>query len=122
MARKLRSIEEINDFVASVTDAAEHHAPKVKRAVSLLAEAVLAQLDFPRDSVVEVYERNGQIARTCWVSRGHQRWVFSYNYRDEAIDLRQRSTQGLTLCQFDDDTDRAKLFEQIERLMTRTEG
>jgi hypothetical protein len=103
MARRLTTDQEINAFINSVLNEAQHHAPGVAAIIQPLSDNVRAHLNLAIDRI-DVYERNGQIARTCWVTINGNRYAFSYNYDDEAIDLREGSIQGPTKYQFNNDT------------------
>lgn len=115
MARRLPTVAHINAYVAAVTTAATHHAPNVEHAIGPLARAVVQRLNLPIDNV-SVYERNGQLARTCWVTIGGNRYVFTYNYSSHEIDLRQHSTQGQLLFSFDNATTLAAITAQAKAL------
>jgi hypothetical protein len=115
MARRLHTNKEIDDFIDQVIDAAMHHAARVAHIIEPLSKAVRSRLNLSVDRV-EVYERNGKLARTCWVTVGGQRWVFSYAYGAGVIELRQGSTQGPVVFQFDNHTPAASLHRQVSAL------
>jgi len=113
MARHLQTRKQIDDFIDMVTDKAHHHAPGVAQIIDPLSQAVLGHPGF---SGLEVYERNGNLARTCWVTVGANRWVFSYSYGQHVIELRQKSTRGPVVFSFDNQTSAAALHRQVNRL------
>ncbi|TAM05731.1 MAG: hypothetical protein EPN70_07605 [Paraburkholderia sp.] len=113
MARHLRTQNQINAFIAKVIQEATHHASQVAQIIQPLANAVLGHQAFSR---LEVYERNGNLARTCWVIVGNNRWVFSYSYAHGVIELRQNSTRGPVVFSFDNGTSAATLQRQVGRL------
>ncbi len=49
-------------------------------------------IDFERD-VVEVFERNGEIARTTWVTLQGHRMVFTYSYSKKRILLKPENVR-----------------------------
>jgi hypothetical protein len=112
MARHLKTRKEIDEYVAYVDKEAMHHAPRVQNVVVPLANAVLSRLN-PVTDKVEVFERDGKIARTCWVTLAGERYVFSYDYKGRQIVLRKRSVQGEELFRFDNDITDLELKKAI---------
>ena len=103
MARNLKSINEINSFISTVVEEAEHHASGVARVVPRLAEKVLNRFDCETDTF-SVYERNGNLARTCWVTLTGKRYAFSYNYSSKMIELKKKTLQGDLIERFNNDS------------------
>jgi len=117
MARQLTTDRQIDAFIAKVCQEAAHHAPLVDQVIKPLSDAVRARLALGSSGHdVSVYERNGQTARTCWVKVGGQRWCFSYDYTQGKIDLREHSTQGRVVFQFDNATSAAAIAREVGRL------
>ena len=114
MARRLTTNAQIDDYVASVIVAANHHAPQVEHVIQPLANAVRARLG-PGDTI-DVYERNGVVARTCWVRIAGKRYCFSYDYTNYVIDLRDNSLQGNLRFAFDNATTAAQIRAQVAAL------
>ncbi|MCZ4296638.1 hypothetical protein [Henriciella marina] len=115
MARRLKTDNEIDAFIEKVTTEANHHALNVNRVIQPLSEEVRERLDLKSDKV-EVYEREGRIARTCWVVIDGSRYVFSYNYNNEQIDLRERSLRGQVLSSFENSTSRQTIRKAVAGL------
>lgn len=115
MARNLTTNLQIDNFIAQVLVQAGHHAPHVTTAISHLEVEVRTRLMLGVDKL-EVYERNGKLARTCWVTLGGNRYVFTYNYDDLKIDLRRGSLQGPLIYQFTNSTTLGAIRTQIGRL------
>lgn len=115
MARRLTTNNQINAFINKVTAEANHHASGVAQIILPLSQAVRARLNLAQDRV-EVYERLGQMARTCWVTLGGKRYVFSYNYSTIKIDLRDGSLQGPLVFQFDNRTTLASIRRVVASL------
>lgn len=113
MARHLRTQNQINTYIAYVIQEAIDHASQVAQVIQPLANAVLGHQAFSR---LEVYERNGNLARTCWVTVGNNRWVFSYSYAQGVIELRQHSTRGPVVFSFDNRTSATALQRQVSKL------
>lgn len=114
MARRLMTSSQIDNYVASVIADANHHAPQVQHVMQPLADAVRARLG-PNDAI-EVYERNGVVARTCWVRIAGERYCFSYDYTNHVIDLRDRGLQGNRRFAFDNATTTAQIDAQVVAL------
>ncbi|AKI03193.1 hypothetical protein IMCC20628_04523 [Hoeflea sp. IMCC20628] len=79
MARRLTTDSQIDQFISRVIGEANHHAPQVVTVIKPLSDAVRRRLNLLIDRV-EVYERNGKLARTCWVTVEGNRYVFRYDY------------------------------------------
>ncbi|MCY1220227.1 Integron cassette protein [compost metagenome] len=114
MARRLTTNGQIDSYIASVITEANHHAPQVEHVIQPLASAVRARLG-PNDTI-DVYERNGVVARTCWVRIAGARYCFSYDYTNHVIDLRERSLQGNLRFAFDNGTAAAQIRAQVAAL------
>jgi hypothetical protein len=115
MARQLKTNVEIDDFITKVIREANHHAPNVAAVITPLSNAVRARLNLALDKV-EVYERKGQLARTCWVTIGKRRYVFTYNYGSGQIDLKPGSLQGVTRSSFHNSTPAATITREAALL------
>ncbi|WP_092026494.1 hypothetical protein [Bradyrhizobium sp. OK095] len=115
MARRLRTDAQIDNFIRRVRSEAEHHAPGVAAIIEPLSDAVRERLDLSVDRI-EVYERNGRLARTCWVTISGHRYSFSYNYSEGMIDLRDGGLQGPLLHQFDNNTSQREVRRQARQL------
>lgn len=115
MARHLKTNAQIDDFIEKVIEAAECHAHSVANVIEPLSQAVRGRLNLTVDRV-EAFERNGKLARTCWVTVGGRRWVFSYVYGRGVIELRQGSTRGSVVFSFDNQTPATALQRQVNAL------
>lgn len=115
MTRQLHTDPQIDTFVAKVISEAQHHGAAVTNVIQPLADTVRKRLILGQDSV-EVYERNGNLARTCWVTLAGNRYVFSYNYLTKQIDLRDRTLRGSLLHSFDNTTAHSSLIAVVASL------
>lgn len=115
MARHLKTKKQIDDYVAYVDNQAVHHAPNVKDVLFDLAQEVIGRLNLLSDRI-EVFERNGKIARTCWVTITGKRYVFSYDYGTHQIVLRDQSIQGVERFRFDNNVTTAQIKKIVVAL------
>lgn len=119
MARKLNTDDDIDAFIDAfidkVIDEARHHAGAVQNVIQPLSDTVRERIDISHDTV-EVYERNGNLARTCWVTIEGRRYVFSYNYGEGRIDLRDRSTRGKLRHHFDNESSQDEIASVVAEL------
>ena len=99
MARQLTTDAQIDAFIRKVIKKAHHHATNVEHVIEPLSDIVRAAMS--QTDTIEVFERNGKLARTCWVTIGGDRYVFSYEYTSATIELRERTTRGSVLHSFD---------------------
>ena len=103
MARRLNTERQIDRYIDNIANEARHHAQAVQDAIWPLAKAVRLKLNLGTDKI-EIYERNGNLARTCWVTIGGRRCAFSYDYPSQKIVIRDRSLQGRVIFQCDNST------------------
>ena len=115
MARHLTTNRQIDAYLRLVIHAATHHAPKVASVIPDLAHEVRARVTLGVDDV-SVYERLGNLGRTCWVTIGGRRWAFSYDYSTGQIDLRRDNLQGVVVFQFDNSTTTTAIKRQVALL------
>ncbi len=115
MARRLRTNPQIDSFIQAVLGQAMHHGGNVAHVILPLSNAVRARLNLQVDRV-DVYERNGNLARTCWVTVNGNRYAFSYGYGASVIELRQGSIQGPVIFQFDNSTSAGAIAQQAAAL------
>ena len=110
MARPLRTDIEIDKYISRIILQTNHHAKNVDAVIMPLSQSVRSRINLNIDSV-QVFERDGILGRACWVTLNGKRYVFSYNYQNQEIDLRQRSTQGVVVDTFNNGTS----MQQIQR-------
>lgn len=115
MARLLSTNSEIDAFITKVIGEANHHGANVNAIIKPLSDEVRRRLILTRDKV-EVYERNGNLARTCWVTINARRYCFSYNYDTQNIELKDRSTQGAVRKTFNNNTTLADILAEVSKL------
>ncbi|PCD78141.1 hypothetical protein [Pseudothioclava arenosa] len=115
MARKLTTNQEIDAFIAKVIGEAHHHGGNVEHVIQPLSDEVRQRLNLKLDKV-EVYERNGNLARTCWVTLQGSRYVFTYNYKTKQIDLRDHSIHGAWRFSFDNATPFPDIQREVGKL------
>ncbi|PHR62337.1 MAG: hypothetical protein COA47_04530 [Robiginitomaculum sp.] len=115
MARQLKTNTKIDDFIAKVINEAHHHASAVERVIKPLSDEVRNRLDLSVDTIA-VYERNGQLARTCWVVLSGKRYVFSYNYSKKQIVLRDHTLRGRERFSFDNNTPLTDIVGEVAKL------
>lgn len=115
MARRLTTNKQIDAFIHRIIGEANHHSPEVAQIIMPLSQEVRTRLNLAQDRV-EIYERLGQMARTCWITLGGNKYVFSYNYVDKKIDLRSRSIQGTLIFQFDNQSTASEVHREVGKM------
>jgi len=103
MAKALTTNKEIDDFIIKVIREARRHAKNVADIINPLSSAVIAKVNISIDKI-EVFERNGKLARTCWVPINGNGYVFSYDYNMKKIQMKENNTRGRVRAQFDNTT------------------
>ncbi|KXJ53744.1 MAG: hypothetical protein AXW12_13675 [Thalassospira sp. Nap_22] len=84
--------------------------------VPRLADKVLSRFDLQRDKF-SVYERNGNLARTCWVTLSGKRYAFSYNYSSKMIELKKKTLQGELIESFNNDSSDDLIDAVVARML-----
>jgi integron cassette protein len=116
MARKLTTDHEIDAFILRVIGEAQRpHGRGVCHVIQPLSDEVRKRLNLKID-MVEVYERNGNLARTCWVTIQGARYVFSFNSGTRMIELRDHSLQGAKRFEFDNATSLPDIQSEVGKL------
>jgi hypothetical protein len=115
MAIRLTTNAQIDRFIANVITAAHHHGPNVETVVQPLSDAVRRRLNLGVDKI-EVYQRLGNIARTCWVTIGGARYAFSYNHAAGQIEMRERTLQGRVLASFNNGTSIRQIARNVAQM------
>ncbi|GGO58325.1 hypothetical protein SAMN05444398_11287 [Roseovarius pacificus] len=115
MARNLSTDADIDAYIAKVIQEAHHHAQWVAQIIQPLSDEVRNKLNLSPDTV-EVYERNGNLARTCWVTLSGNRYVFTYDYGGRKIDLKERTLRGRLIHSFDNNTPTATIAAVVAQL------
>ncbi len=67
--------------------------------VNSIYSRMIELIDFERDAV-DVFERNGEIARTTWVTLQGKRMVFTYSYPKRRILLKPENLRRDELANF----------------------
>lgn len=117
MAIKLNNLQDLNNYIAEVIAAAVDHSPNIKNTIPFLKQTVLFRFIWGSNSYkIEIYSRNGNMARTCWLTLNNKRYVFTYNYTNKKIDLKFKSLQGNLIADFDDSSSLATITNIINNL------
>ncbi|MCF6316588.1 MAG: hypothetical protein L3J30_09960 [Marinosulfonomonas sp.] len=114
MARKLNSKTETDKEFNRIEKEAGHHAIHLNPMLRDLYDYVISRINFGRDQI-EMYERNGNLARTTWVTHRGKRYVFTYDYDNKCVDLRDYSIKGTTLESFDGSEDSKGLDSKLKK-------
>lgn len=108
MARRLRTDPQIDRYIQYVIGEAKHHAGNVKKTIFPLSQAVRQRLNLSADEVW-VYEREGNMARSCWVKLNGKTYFFTYNYGPQQIEIRHDSMRGTVYARLDDSMSQAQI-------------
>ena len=114
MSKTIRTVDELQDYLAGVAERARHHAPSVDGIILALAGAVVLLKDPESDLEVATYK--GHTANALWMLRGRRRLAFSFNHRTGLVDVRENSTRGETCFSFSDRMNYDQLFSSLASL------
>jgi Integron cassette protein VCH_CASS1 chain len=101
MAIQARDVEILHRYAQGVMDRAEHHAGDVSAVALALLGAIIWRGE---PGSVEIKQYAGELANVLWVTINGTRYAFAYNHKDGAIEIRDRSVQGLVLHSFNNQT------------------
>jgi hypothetical protein len=113
MAREVTDLDVLRDYLQGVLERAGHHADNVKEIVLAIAGAVVWRKG---DEPLKIMEREGEMTNVIWVVIGGRRYALSYNHKDGAIELRDRSTQGDVLGSFTNATPASEVLSFFQKL------
>lgn len=114
MPLTVTEIEELRDYIGGVMGRADHHAGNVNEIALALVGAIVWRKD--DDAPIRVMTHNGETKNVLWAVIGGQRYAFSYNHVEDAIEMREGGTQGTPLHRFSNATplsDVRLIFEQL---------
>lgn len=99
MPKEIIDIEVLKEYISGVMVRAEHHAKGVGEVCLAIAGAIVWKAD-----KIEVLEREGKMANALWLYSEGKRYVLSYNHTSGEIEVKDKSTQGVVLASFSDET------------------
>ena len=106
MAITVKDIDTLQEYIKGVMGRADHHAGNVNEIVLALAGAIVWKKDI---SSIKVMERAGETKNVLWVNINSKKYAFVYNHNTGKIDMREKTIQGSSLYQFDNNTSLSKL-------------
>ena len=95
MARKINSIQLLQDYFSDVMIRTNHHA----LGVSQVALAVIGGIIW-KATDIEVFERNGQAKNVLWMKTGSANFYFSYDHSADEIIVKENNHKGQELIRF----------------------
>ena len=113
MPLTVADLETLESYLTGVLNRSEHHAETVGAIALALIGAVLWRKDA---TPIEVRTYDGKTANILWVQISGMRYALAYNHKKECIELRERTQNGRTIAQFDNDTpvtEVQRVFEQL---------
>jgi prepilin-type processing-associated H-X9-DG protein len=101
-------------YIQGVMGKALHHAPDVNEICLAVIGAIVWKKD--KDSPLEVRTHGGKIANVLFVFIGGNRYAFSYDRDEHAIDIRENNTRGRSLRKFKNSDSVADVWEFFDGL------
>lgn len=99
MPEVIATIDQLQTYLSGVSARADHHAQGVSEVVLAIAGAVVLFKDPGTD--LQILVREGNTGNVLWLHIGGERYAISYNHRDQAVEVRERTTRGDALASFD---------------------
>ncbi len=95
MARKINSIQLLQNYFSDVMIRTDHHA----LGVSQVALAVIGGIIW-KSSDIEVFERNGEAKNVLWMQTPMANFYFSYDHATDEIVVKENNHKGRELIRF----------------------
>jgi Integron cassette protein VCH_CASS1 chain len=102
MPLAIMDVDTLKRYVEGLMERSEHHAGNVGGAALALAGAIVWRKNDAEE--IEVMVREGDLKNVLWVRIGGQRYAFSYNHGEKAIEMRVGTTHGAVLHSFTNST------------------
>jgi hypothetical protein len=99
MPKEIVDVGVLKEYISGVMLRADHHAKGVGEVCLAIVGAVVWKADR-----FEVLEREGKMANALWLHVGRKRYLLSYNHDSGEIEVKDKSTQGVVLTSFSDET------------------
>lgn len=112
MAKSILTVTQLSRYYNKILEAADHHAPQVKKVVPRLATLVLEFQTY--EGPLKVWSRKGSIGLVLWAFVNGGRYVFRYNHSDRKIEIVGENIRGDVICQIDNKTPQKRLRELFE--------
>ncbi len=113
MALTVKDVNLLSEYISGVMSRADHHAGNVEEISLALAGAILWRKD---DANIKVMAHGNDTKNVLWVTIGGTKYAFSYNHDSEKIEMREGSTQGNTIHEFDNSTPLSSLVSIFKSL------
>ncbi len=114
MALTVTEVNLLSEYISGVMFRVEHHAGNVEVIALALAGAILWRKD--DNANIKVMANGNDTKNVLWVTINGTRYAFSYNHDSEEIEMREGSTQGNTICRFDNSTPLSTLVNTFKSL------
>ncbi len=99
MPLTVTDVSELQAYINGVLDRADHHAGNVNEVALAIAGAIVWKKD--TNEPIKVMAQGGETKNVLWVYISGNRYAFSYNHQSGKIEIREGSTQGDVLQDFD---------------------
>lgn len=100
MATTIHNIEILREYLTGVLDRANHHAQNVNE----IALAIAGGIIWRTTNNIRVLSREGEMKNVLWLQVNNRRLCFVYNHETACIDIREGSTQGNVIRNFNNST------------------
>ncbi|MCG9874334.1 MAG: hypothetical protein MH321_06060 [Leptospiraceae bacterium] len=111
MALNIDSIELLKQHVAGVMERADHHAKSVYKIVLPLIGLVVWKADN-----IQARTNQGETANMIWFEVVNKRYALVFNHIKRKIEIREKSQQGKSIIEIDNDTNLGELIDIFNTL------
>jgi hypothetical protein len=112
MSRNITDLEILQEYIQGVMDRAQHHANGVDEVCLALAGAII----WLKSGDIVVREQDGDMKNVLWVEINDNKYAFTYNHDEGAIDIKNRTTHGNVIARLTNENSISEVKEIFSNL------
>lgn len=106
MPENIKDLNVLKEYICGVLGRAEHHAGNVDEVIFTLVGLVIWRAE---EDSIKVRTQEGGMKNVIWVNIGDNKYAFSYNHDSLQVEMRERTTGGAVIKEFDNNSSLAEM-------------